>query len=211
MVDLHLTKPLYWERFSDGSGSWTHSDARPPGEDLAAMRQGADRDPGTVPALWPHHAVALDDNWLSRHRHTWSVPPAFEAEHHALTLYGFHQQSVAEPMHRTGTGLGVAAHRFRASGRASETAVDRLFNAVATATTVTELAHHLRRLATQLRGARVPLDYRRLLEELTLWHFPAWQGRVRRRWGLDYYASRARQEQTDSNGADEDQPTTASP
>lgn len=209
MVDLRLTKPLYWERFADGSGSWVRSDQRPPGEDLAAMRQGADREPGTVPGLWPHHAVALDDDWLVRHRHTWSLPPAFQAEHHALTLYGFHQQSVTEPMHRTGMGLGLAAQQFRNSGHASEAAVDRLFKAVATATTVTELAQHLRRLVTQLRGVRVPLDYRRLLEELTLWHSPAWQGRVRRRWGLDYYVSRARPEETDADRADDDQPAGA--
>lgn len=190
MIALDLTKPLYWERFTDGSGSWARSDQRPPGEDLAAMRQGANRDPGTVPGLWPHHAVALDDDWLAQHRHTWLAPPAFQAEHHALTLYGFHQQSMTEPMHRTGGELGTAAQRLRASGRASEAAVDRLFKAVATATTVTELAQHLRRLVTQLRGARVPLDYRQLLEDLTLWHHTSWQGRVRRRWGLDYYARR---------------------
>lgn len=190
MIDLPLTKRLYWDWFTDGTGAWTRPDRRPPGEDLAVMRRGADREPGTVPGLWPHHAVALDDEWLAQHRHTWSAPPAFQAEHHVLTLYGFHQQSVAEPMHRAEVRLGTAARRFRATERASDAAVDRLFSTLATATTVTELAQHLRRLVTQLRGARVPLDYRRLLDELTLWHSPRWQGRVRRGWGLDYYTRR---------------------
>jgi len=198
---MHTPGDCYWEQVTDGDGSWRRHQ-RPPGEDLAAMRQGAGRDPGTVPAMWPYHSVELED-WLQRHRVTWSVPPEFAAEHHALTLYGFHQQSVAEPMHRHGLGLGAAMLRFRQTGRTSEQAVDRRFTAATTATDVSELAQHLRRLIALLRGAHQPLDYSRLFRDLVRYHLPAWQGRVRRGWGLEYYASRATETTQDQHEAEE--------
>lgn len=203
-----MDRPKYWEQVTDGAGNWRRQQ-RPPGEDLAAMRQGADREPGTVPAMWPHHAVPIDEDWLDHHRPTWSVPPKFEAEHHALTLYGFHQQSLAEPMHRHAIGLGSAMLRFRQSGRASEQAVDRRFTAAATATDAHELAQHLRRLIALLRGARQPLDYTRLFHDLAAYQLPEWQGRVRRRWGLQYYTSRTRdraEHDSDTAEADDLQP-----
>lgn len=197
MPDLQLHKPLYWDWFTDGSGGWRRSGERPPGEDLAAMRRGAGRDPGSVPSMWQLHATEVEDEWLARHRDTWSAPRAFEAEHHALTLFGFHQQSLYEPMHVKGVGLGGAMLALRQSGRASEEGIDRRFAAAATAATVKELAQHLRRLVTLLRGPRRPLDYTRLLHDLIRWQEPAYQGRVRRRWGLEYYASRRQEHDTE--------------
>jgi len=185
----------YWGHYTDGSGSWRRSDHRPAGEHLAAMRAGADREPGTVPAMWERHTEFPDEDWRARHHDTWEMPSRFTAEHHALVLFGFHQQSVSEPMHRADVSLGTALRRLRQSGRASETGVDRQLTAAATATSLTELAQHLRRLVTQLRQPRIPLDYDQLLDDLTRWQQPAWQGRVRRRWGLDYYAGRAGQHQ----------------
>lgn len=208
---MHPPANCYWEQTTDGNGNWRNSQ-RAPGEDLAAMRRGAGREPGTVPAMWPYHAVELDD-WLQRHRFTWSVPPEFAAEHHALALYGFHQQSVAEPMHRRDLGLGTAMLRFRQTGRASEQAVDRRFTAAATAADVSELAQHLRRLIALLRGAHQPLDYSRLFRDLVRYQLPAWQGRVRRTWGLEYYAARATGAAQDDHASSEplQEPTSASP
>ena len=201
MTDAAQTPSKYWRRYTDGSGAWRRSDHRPPGEDLAAMRGGAGRDPGTVPAMWELHSEFPDEQWRARHRDTWEMPSRFTAEHHVLVLYGFHQQSVGEPMHRADVSLGTAMRRLRQSGRASEAGVDRHLAAAATATSLAELTQHQRRLVTQLRGARIPLDYDQLLEDLTRWQQPASQGRVRRRWGLDYYVGRAGDESDTGEGA----------
>lgn len=179
---------FYWTRFTDGSGRWSDRGSRPPGEDLAALRQGAGRDPGAVPSLWPHHRVTIDDDWLARHRHDWSAPADFQAEHHALTLYGFHQQSVTEPMHVADVGFGRAMLRLRLQRDQGGEAIDRRFAAAATSATVDQLVSHLRRLVALLRGIRQPLDYSVLFRDLCRWQFPATQGRVRRAWGLQYYA-----------------------
>lgn len=203
-------QPHYWDRYVDGDGQWrgTH---RPPGEDLAAMRRGIGRQPGTVPAMWKLHQVTYegrpsDPDWVS---------PQYEGEHHALTLYAVHQQSRMRPgdppAHQPGVSIGVAIRALQAGlperdeGRAS--AIDRRFYAAVTATSVDEVAHHLRGLVRQLRalGRVVPLDYTQLAEDLADWRHPDSRDRVRRSWGLAYHA-RLKSE-TEGNGGDEP-PTT---
>lgn len=181
------TPPPYWSHFTDGSGSWRRTDRRPPGEDLAALRSGAGREPGTVPGMWPHHHEDIE-RWVDGGAR-WEMPRAFAAEHHALVLYGFHQQSVPQPMHRIGPDFRVGASlaRLRQIGDFSEEAIDRRFVTAATATSLSEVTHHLRHLIAQLRGIRQPLDYRQLHQDLTDWADPARQHKVRRDWGLQYY------------------------
>lgn len=191
---------FYWRAFTDGSRRWRDPTRRPPGEDLAALRLGAGREPGTVPSLWPHHRVPIGDDWLEGH-HTWEPPADFKAEHHCLTLYGFHQQSVGEPMHVADIGFGKAMLSLRQQREGGGDAVDRRFAAAATSTTLDEVVSHLRRLVALLRGIRQPLDYDRLHNDLCLWQVPAAQGRVRRRWGLQYYASRLRDADEGQDGS----------
>lgn len=162
----------YWTRF--------HGRSVPAGEHLAALRRGIGRDPGTVPALWPYYTTLTEDGRLTAQ---------LIAEHHALTLFGVHQQSQPELMHRAGIGLGTAVLALRRSGKASENAVDRRFTAAATAGSVAELAVHLRGLVTQLRGIRQPLDYTRLAADLRAWHHADGVANVRRRWGGEYFTA----------------------
>lgn len=197
MAEATESTAPFWSRYTDGSGIWRRNQYRPPGEHLAAMRAGAGRDPGTVPGMWELHSEFPDASWRSRHHDAWAVPNRFEAEHHALVLYGFHQQSVGEPMHRTEVSVGTALRQLGRSGRASEAGVVRMLTAAATATSLAELSQHLRRVVTRLRGARIPLDYDRLLDDLSRWQHPDAQGRVRRRWGLDFFVARAGNEQAD--------------
>lgn len=177
----------YWLDFTDGSGTWRSFDRTPPGEDLAALRRGAGREPGTVPSMWEFHHKAVDDEWLAEHRLTWETPPDYQAEHHALILFGFHQQSVRHPMHVDGVGLGTAMLRLRQSPKGGE-AIDRRFATSIGATALAELAQHLRRVVALLNDIRQPLDYSRLLHQLIWWQRPGGQNRVRRTWGLEYYA-----------------------
>lgn len=162
---------FFWQQFADGT--------RPDGADLAALRRGVGREPGSVPEMWRYYTTLTADGQLTA---------ALVAEHLALTLFAVHQQSRTQPMHRDGIGLGSALLALKRSGRFSDDAVDRRFAAAATATSLPELAVHLRGLVGQLRGVDQPLDYTRLTGELRGWQSPERVGTIRRRWGAAYFA-----------------------
>lgn len=172
----------YWQRFDAGK--------LPPGVDLAALRRGIDRKPGTVPAMWPFYTTLTEDGRRTR---------ALYAEHLALTLFAVHQQSKSALVHKEGVGLGTALLRLKQSGKFSPEAVDRRFAAAATATSLAELGVHLRGLITQLRALDRPeLDYTRLAEDLRRWQHPDQAGSVRRAWGGQYFAPRPPADDADS-------------
>lgn len=169
-------RPRYWARLVREDGQWRGDGAK--GEDLAALRSGIDREPGSVPAMWRFYTTLREDGRPTRE---------LLAEHLALTLFGVHQQSRARPMHRHGVGVGKALLALKSSGRYSPDAVDRRVAAAATATSLTEAGVHLRGLITQLRGIDQPLDYDQLFRDLRDWQVPELVGAVRRRWGGQYF------------------------
>ncbi len=192
MARIDRRGPWYWVRGTDGKGRWiTYAGQayRPPGEELAALRRGARREAGSVPEMWPFYVSVVEEEHLTGRDRGWQPPVTLQAEHHALTLFGVHQQSQPQPMHVEDVGVGTAILALRQSGRFSEDAVDRRFAQAATATSLAELAHHLRGLVTQLRssGSAQALDYTRLVEDLRDWCWPQTQHRVRRRWGGQYH------------------------
>ncbi len=151
----------------------------PPGADLAHLRRGLGRQPGSVAGIWPFYTELTAAG---------RIGPRLRAEHIALGLFGLHQQSARSLVHKSGIGLGAAARRLKRSGRYSEDAVDRRVVAAASAATVETLAVHLRGLVQQLSVITQPMDYDRLMEDLVRWQAADGAGRVRRRWGGEYYA-----------------------
>jgi CRISPR system Cascade subunit CasB len=185
---------FYWEKLTSGDGKWKRNEGAP-GADLAALRRGVGREPGTVPEMWRFYITLVD---------TGVVTNRLRAEHTALTLFGVHQQSQKVPMHRTDHGLGTALRAVRRSDKFSEQAVDRRFTAAATATSMAELTLHLRGLVGLLHDIDQPLDYTQLFRDLNNWQYPQNQGRVRRRWGSQYFVWSA-----DPDSADQPQPESA--
>jgi CRISPR system Cascade subunit CasB len=187
--------PFYWSRYTSGNGEWRRvgdATGAPPGADLAKLRRGLGRAPGDVPELWRFHVTMNADGRLT---------DSFVAEHHALTLFGLHQQSQGRPMHRGGVGLGAAMRALRDKNTGDDAgdgkpkwdridAVDRRFSAAATATSRHELVLHLRGLITQLRGIGQGLDYTLLYRNLARWEYPESAAEVRRRWGMQYFVDR---------------------
>lgn len=186
----------FWARWIAHDGSWRRKDRRHLGAELAALRKGAGREPGTVPAMWEHH---VEEPWPSG-AHDGPLSPRFIAEHHALVLFGFHQQSQSRPVHRDGASLGKALKALHINGRFSKEAVDRRFLSAIVADDVSAVAYHLRGLVTQLRSldAVPPIDHSRLVDDLASWMSPAKRDRVRRRWGLDYHAFERAEKATDT-------------
>jgi CRISPR system Cascade subunit CasB len=118
---------------------------------------------------------------------TGAITPRLRAEHHALVLYGFHQQSQQRAMHVPGVSIGAAAGALIATDSYSGAAVGRRFSAAATTDAVDELAVLLRGLVTQFRNEGIGIDYELLFQHLVSWQYPDSRARVRRRWGGDYF------------------------
>lgn len=161
---------LYWDR--------RLPEGRYPPGDLAALRRGIGGSPGAVPAIWPFYTTLSDDG---------RVGTRLRAEHHALSLFGLHQQSQRSSMHQRGVRLGEALRTLRNSERYSEAALDRRVAQCATAVSVDEFAYHLRGLITMLRSLPQGLDYTRLLRAFEEWQRPHGADRVRRQIGADYF------------------------
>lgn len=179
----------YWNQLVGPDGRWridptNGQPKRPPGEDLADFRAGLGQPAGAVPRIWKHYTCPVDD-WAARRGR---VSNEQAAEHAALALFGLHQQSKEQPMHRPGVGLGRALRALRMDERSSETAVDARVAALVTATSVTALLLRLRGLIAQLRDISQPLDYDRLVGDIQRWHRPERRPQIRQRWGLDYHA-----------------------
>jgi CRISPR system Cascade subunit CasB len=129
--------------------------------------------------MWPYYAELGDSSGR--------ITARLRAEHHALVLFGFHQQSKPQLMNIRGVSLGAAVRRLQASGAFSEDAVERRFTAAATTDDVDALAVLLRGLVTQLRKVDIGLDYEILFEDLVRWHYPESRERARLRWGSGYF------------------------
>ncbi|MEV8442117.1 type I-E CRISPR-associated protein Cse2/CasB [Actinosynnema sp. NPDC051121] len=114
--------------------------------------------------------------------------PAETAAHVALTLYATHQQSQRKRMHQRGFGLGGAVRMLHPEEfDTTVPPVLRRFQALGTAQSLDELAHHLRGMVQLLRGRDIPLDYALLADELVLWQRRGGASTVRLRWGREFY------------------------
>ncbi|MEV5762917.1 type I-E CRISPR-associated protein Cse2/CasB [Streptomyces tendae] len=178
------SRPFFWEEAADDWQSGRKEGRRPEfseyvARNLRALREGVGREAGTVAAMRSVHRVPLRDDGFDR------LPDRYVAEHCALTLFGLHQHTASEPVHRPGVGLGTACLRLRRSEALTEAAVERRLIAAATAQDLHELVQHLQRLVPLLQQAGVGLDYTRLFRELTAWDGPD-RNRVLRAWGLQY-------------------------
>ena len=164
------TPRYFWTRFP------TERQPTPRGEELAALRRGMGRLPGSVPEMWPYYVHLSQDGRIRR-------------KHIALSLFGLHQQSQQSLVHAPGRRIGQALADLRGSGKFSQEAVDSRVTRAATTDDMDELAYHLRGLISQLKSTkgRNTLDYTLLVRALTDWQTPGGRDRVRREWGRDYY------------------------
>lgn len=173
MPDAASEAPFYWTRFG------STPDTLPPGDELAALRAGLGRPAGEVPQMW---------RFYLRLNKAGDVSAELRAEHLALSLFAVHQQSQPVLMHHRSISLGQALRTVRDSDKFSSDGVDRRFGAAATASSLTELSGHLRGLISHLRVVRQPLDYTQLVADLRDWQYPDRAAKVRRRWGMAYFA-----------------------
>ena len=158
---------------------------------LATLRRGVGRKPGDMPDLWGLLFADMPEEMMSRT----AEPTAAEwAAYTALTLYATHQQGAEinrQNMHigkddKNAGGLGRAVARLVKNADDRER-IARRFNAFATASDMTEAAHHLRGLIQLLRAEEIPLDYVKLAGDLYRFQNPKYAPEVRLSWGQDFY------------------------
>lgn len=152
--------------------------------DMANLRRGIGKKPGELPQLWellfrdfPEELMSRDGNptWEE-----WAVSGA-------LTLYAMHQQGSEQNMHVSGKRLGIAIGSLAAENEDRMKAVQRRFNAFATAKEMPECLHHLRGLVQLLRSKGIGLDYVELAGDLYEFQTPEGAAKVRLCWGQDFY------------------------
>lgn len=155
---------------------------------LAQLRRGIGHPPGDLPELWGTFLPQMPPAWQSS---TGEPSRAEWAVYLALTLFAVHQQgrSMSEKtMNEPGIDLGSAARRLVPPGEEAEDgSAFRRFNALATAGSIEELAHHLRGMVQLLRAGDIPLDYGQLAADVYQWQKPEEAARVRLRWGQAFY------------------------
>ncbi|MEV4505867.1 type I-E CRISPR-associated protein Cse2/CasB [Streptomyces klenkii] len=178
-------RPYFWEEAAD---DWrARAQEGHPGfsehitRKLRGLRDGISSEPGTVPAMRDAHRVRLTDAARDSDR----LSDLYIAEHAALTLFGRHQQTVADPAHRPKAGLGTACRNLRCTKAFSQSAVEQRLIAAATAQDLRELVQHLHRLVPLLGQAGIAMDYTRLMYDFAAWEHPG-RERVLRSWGLQY-------------------------
>jgi CRISPR type I-E-associated protein CasB/Cse2 len=174
----------YWATFDPCS--------RDAGAELAALRSGTGREPGTVAAMWPFHRTRMASKW----RNKGSLTRDLAAEHTALTLFARHQQTHDRRMHMVGNSPGTAAGLLArkaaadSEGKAATAALERRFGTLLTSADADELAMHLRSLVPLLNQAGVGLDYDLLRTALRTWDDPRRPDAAigfRHRWDRDFY------------------------
>ena len=115
--------------------------------------------------------------------------------------YSFlNQQGAQRSMQADSQRLGMAIRKLAGNDTDRLKAVQRRFNAFATARSMPECLHHLRGLIQLLRSEDIPLDYVELAGDLYEFQTPDGAARVRLRWGQDFYRNAFRTEQ----GKDDD-------
>lgn len=153
---------------------------------LAVLRKAVGTPPGSSPEAWADTIGLLPDDLLGV---TDDPSPAELAVHHAMTLFALHRQGRVSSAHVDGSAPGSAfarLSRHRSNGGEDE-GVRRRFDALVTAATPAEAAHHLRGLITLARsGEGVSIDYGMLADDLADLWTPWRRDRVRLRWARQY-------------------------
>jgi CRISPR system Cascade subunit CasB len=89
-------------------------------------------------------------------------------------------------MHQIGIGLGAALSRIKQIDAPQR--LDRRVAAAATATSLSELDHHLQGLIQLLRSHNQGLDYTKLYWDLFNFQYPGRTSQIRRQWGSQYFS-----------------------
>lgn len=169
---------------------------------LACLRRGIGKEIGTMPNLL---GFVLPEQEISNYpRQEEQIERALYT---ALTLYAFHQQGIERCMSDGLTdedtavsnrnSFGYAAGKlFRASE--SEAGVQRRFNQVLTANSLTELSVHARGIIGLMKKHNITIDYPQFALDLYRFQQLDCHRKIVLNWGKDYYMEDAKKGKEES-------------
>ncbi|MDR0490492.1 MAG: type I-E CRISPR-associated protein Cse2/CasB [Oscillospiraceae bacterium] len=160
----------------------------------AKLRRAVGKEPGDVPDIWELTLQHSPEEWDS---HTDKPSNEEWAVHTALTLYALHRQGKDKSMNREKVSFAHAVGELVRDDENRFDAIQRRFNAVATAVEFTELAHHARGLIQLLKAEDKGMDYPRFAKDLFYYQYPSGANRIRLRWGEDFFHAMNRQKEKD--------------
>ncbi len=154
--------------------------------DLAKLRKGITKKPGSDPKLWDYTLEKIPEFFLSK-----TGEPTFAewAIHNAVTLFALHQQSLPidrHCMHKEGQTFAEAVAML-IKNESDLKRIKRRFDTVVTAHSLLEMSHHARGLIQLLRREKLPFDYAQFADDLYWYQFPTTRDRVRLKWGQDFF------------------------
>lgn len=152
--------------------------------DMANLRRGIGKKPGELPELWGLLFRDFPEELMSRDGEaTW----AEWAVSGALTLYALHYRGMKQSAYLQNRRLGIAVRMLAGNDDNEMKAVQRRFNAFATARNMPECMQHLRGLVQLMSSKDIPLDYVSLAGDLYEFQTRDGAARARLRWGQDFY------------------------
>lgn len=143
---------------------------------LAKLRRAVGSEPGAYPDIWEVTLCECEGDGKAE----WAF-------HTALTLFALHQQGSIESVSANSISFGKAVRQIYAKDSNKEQGVIRRFNALATADSLGEFAHHARGVIQLMKQEGIAMDYPSFAEELFWYQIPTRRDKVRMQWGRDFY------------------------
>ncbi len=134
---------------------------------LSALRRGVNQAPGTVPSTFQYVTP-----WVHAATPAWREAALYLT----ASLFAYHSAAGGQG------NLGAAGRRV---GGAEDSGIERRFTRLLEAT-AEDLPEQLYAFVTLLRSKNIPLDYRRLLYDLTYWSHP--DNFVRPQWARAFWS-----------------------
>lgn len=150
---------------------------------LAKLRRAVGSEPGAYPDIWEVTLCECEGEGKAE----WAL-------HTALTLFALHQQGSMESVSVDGVSFGKAVRQIYAKDNNKEQGVIRRFNALATADSLAEFAHHARGIIQLMKQEGVAMDYPSFAEDLFWYQIEKKRHGVRMQWGRDFYGGQNKEE-----------------
>lgn len=156
---------------------------------LANLRNSIGRDIENSVDIWPLIFEYMPEEFLSQNG---TITVEERALIVTLQLYALHQQGISSSVNATDrkqfSNIGSSLKFLRTEEKTD--AIDRRFNALVTASTFSELEHHLRYLVKMLRSkgkGTIKINYTQLANDL-FWYQLGKQQSIKLNWGRSYYS-----------------------
>lgn len=161
---------------------------------LAKLRRGLGKEPYEEPGCFEIVFSGIPPSLVGKSDDIGTLSDEEKAIYTALTLCALHMQG-NDWQGKSDQSFATAVRSLIPAGEENEESINRFkrrFDATITSTDLKELSSHARGLVQLMRSSDKPVyfDYPRFASDLYELQKPYGRGRVRTRWGLDFYRAK---------------------